>query len=85
MVILSKRITAFYRRIGGYAAMIEYVSTFLLRISLALRGQINRLVGDGVDLAVVKHGLAVAKDEIDLAFDVAVVKILPGRNAGPGV
>ena len=48
---------------------------------LRLRGDESAVVRRAVNLAVVEDRLAVAKDEIDIAGDVAVRKILPRWNA----
>src|SRR5215831_20079268 len=74
-----------YFGIGGDSAMIEDVSTLLLRVSFALGCDVGLRMRNYVDMAVIEDRLCVAKNEIHIAFDIAVVEILPRRNAGAGV
>ena len=57
--------------------MIEHVTAVLLRGVFALRGVHNAAGRDAVQLATFEHRLAVAENEIGIAFDEAVGEILP--------
>lgn len=62
----------FLSRISRYVAMIEDIPTWFLGIVLALGRQKYKLMRDGMNLTMVKHCFAVAENEIDIAFNIAV-------------
>src|SRR5947207_3320256 len=68
------------RRIGRHLAMVEHVAALLGRIMLALGREHDCRMGNGVNDAAIKYGLGITKDEIHVAFDVTILKILARGN-----
>src|SRR5580698_572625 len=68
--------------VGGKFAMVKHEAGVFIRIVLCLRSDEPAVVRGAVNFAVVEDGLAVAEDEIDIAGDIAIGKILPRWSAG---
>src|SRR5580704_6245449 len=66
---------------GGQSAVVEYKSAVLGGIVLGLCGEEAFRVRGAVNFTVIEDGLAVAENEIDIALDVAVGKVLAGCDA----
>src|SRR6478752_4821903 len=62
--------------VDGDAAMIKNVAALLFWISLALRRNISLRMRGHMDVAMIEDSLSVAENEINIAFNVAVVKVL---------
>ena len=69
-------------RISRNLAAIKHIAAALVRIVLALRGQVNDLVRNSVDLTMVEDSQRVAEDEVYVAFDITIFKVLPCRDTG---
>src|SRR6185369_12160273 len=65
----------------GQLAMVEYEQALLAGLLSPLGGEIADDVRGAVDLAIVEHGQAVAKNEIDVALDERSFEVLPCRCA----
>lgn len=61
--------------------MIENIAAALVSVVLALGSQVDEFARDGVNLTVIEDSQGIAKDEVHVAFDVAVLKILACRDA----
>src|SRR5215469_10786717 len=70
---------------AGDLAVEEKVAGVFGREMLALRGDHDAGARAGVQLAVFEDGLGIAEDVVDMAFDVAVVKVLARGFTGCGI
>jgi len=69
-------------RRSGQSAVVEDKAAVLAGIVLGLGGEKAFCVRRAVNFTMIKDGFAVAEDEVDVALDVAVGKVLPGGDAG---
>src|SRR5580658_2738430 len=67
---------ASHPQIGGELRVVDHKSRILRRIVLRLRRDVPPTVGGRMNLAILKHRLAVAEDEIDVPRNVAIGKVL---------
>ena len=65
--------------------MIENIAAGFVSVVLALRSQVDDFARDGVNLTMIEDSQGIAKDEVHVAFDVAVLKVLAGRDARAGL
>ncbi len=65
--------------------MIENVTALLLWVSLALGRNVDLGMGDHMNMAMIKDGFRIAEDKIYIAFDIAIVEILPRGNTRTAV
>src|SRR5258708_31889889 len=66
-------------------AVIKNIAACLLRIMLALRRNHAFFVRDNMNQAVVEDRQGIAKDEIDISFNVTIAEILARRDTWAGV
>src|SRR5262249_17043078 len=71
--------------VGGDLAVIKNVAALLLRVAFALRCNVGLRVCDHMDMAAIKDSLGIAKNEVYIALDVAVIEILARRIARAAV
>src|SRR5690242_18108784 len=80
-ISVFRNTTLAYGRRCREPAMVKHKQAVLFRVVFALRRQITDRMRRAVDLAVFEQRLAIAKNEIDVPFDVAMRKILPRWSA----
>src|ERR1700722_14841513 len=69
-------------RCRGQRAVVEDKAAIFGGIVFGLGGEKSFGVGSAVNLAVVKNGFAVPENEVDVALNVAVSKVLAGGGGG---
>src|SRR5215469_9949306 len=66
---------------SGQPAVIEDERAVFARVMFALSRNVSALVRRAVNLAVLKPSLAIAENEVDVAFDVAILEVLARNRA----
>src|SRR5260370_14809783 len=70
---------------GGNSTVIKDIAAHLFRIAVALGGNHDFFVRDGMNQTVVEDSQGIAKNEIDVTFNVTIAEILACRDAWTGV